>query len=109
MDHMDVNNDLDIIKKPRTNFSNSVLRRAIPKMNVQDKISTLSMNKMNLLSCLRLEQPSGSNNNLDNPKNILSVNVLPKVQSLDCNGIDKHMVPDGKKVIKKKSSMLKDD
>ena len=26
--------DLDVIKKPRTNFTNNVLRRAIPKMNI---------------------------------------------------------------------------
>ena len=26
--------DFDIIKKPRTNFTNNVLRRAIPKMNI---------------------------------------------------------------------------
>ena len=26
--------DFDVIKKPRTNFTNNVLRRAIPKMNI---------------------------------------------------------------------------
>ena len=26
--------DYDIIKKPRTNFTNNVLRRAIPKINI---------------------------------------------------------------------------
>ena len=47
-------NDVDLVKKPRTNFSSNVLRRAIPNMNIQDKIGSISMNKLNVLSAMRL-------------------------------------------------------
>lgn len=51
--------DYDVIKKPRTNFTNNVLRRAIPKMNINDKINSISVNKLNVLSQLRLD-PTGN-------------------------------------------------
>ena len=51
----------DIIRKPRNQFTSNVLRRAIPKLNVQEKIGTLSMNKLAVLSALRL---NGSNQNI---------------------------------------------
>ena len=51
--------DYDVIKKPRTNFTNNVLRRAIPKMNINDKINSISVNKLNVLSQLRLD-PQGN-------------------------------------------------
>ena len=50
MGKMTVSDDFDIIKKPRTNFTNNVLRRAIPKVNIQDKINSISVNKLNVLS-----------------------------------------------------------
>ena len=52
--------DFDIIKKPRTNFTNNVLRRAIPNINIQDKIGSISMNKLNVLSAMRLGPTGGS-------------------------------------------------
>lgn len=57
-----LNNDkdgIDLIKKPRTNFSSNVLRRAIPNMNIQDKIGSISMNKLNVLSTMRLGNDGG--------------------------------------------------
>lgn len=53
---------MDVIKKPRTNFSSNVLRRAIPNMNIQDKIGSISMNKLNVLSTMRLGNDGGSAN-----------------------------------------------
>jgi hypothetical protein len=53
MGNMNINQsmgDYDVIKKPRTNFSNNVLRRAVPKINIQDKISSISSNNLNVLS-----------------------------------------------------------
>jgi len=70
--------DCDIIKKPRTNFTNNVLRRAIPNMNIQDKIGSISMNKLNVLSAMRLGGTAGSVNGFDSKK-IKTVNNLPKV------------------------------
>ena len=74
--------DFDIIKKPRTNFTNNVLRRAIPKMNIQDKISSISMNKLNVLSAMRLGPTAGSSVSI-NVKTIKTVSNLPKIHSLD--------------------------
>jgi hypothetical protein len=46
--------EIDVVNKPRNKFTANVLRRAIPHINIQDKIGTISMNKLNVLSCLRL-------------------------------------------------------
>lgn len=91
--------DCDIIKKPRTNFTNNVLRRAIPNMNIQDKIGSISMNKLNVLSAMRLGGTAGSVNGFDSKK-IKTVNNLPKVQSLDSRMMD-DILP---KTTQKKSS-----
>ena len=72
------NDDFYIIKKPRTNFTNNVLRRAVPNMNIQDKIGSISMNKLNVLSAMRLGPTGGSQVSLDNKK-VRTVNNLPKV------------------------------
>jgi hypothetical protein len=63
MDGLNTEGDgMDVIKKPRTNFSSNVLRRAIPNMNIQDKIGSISMNKLNVLSTMRLGNDGGSAN-----------------------------------------------
>ena len=77
------NDDFDIIKKPRTNFTNNVLRRAIPNINIQDKIGSISMNKLNVLSAMRLGPTGGSQVSLNDSKKVKTVSNLPKVQSLD--------------------------
>lgn len=46
--------EYDVIMKPRTMFTSNVLRRAIPNINIQDKIGSISMNKLNVISALRL-------------------------------------------------------
>ena len=72
---------IDIIKKPRTNFTNNALRRIIPKMNINDKINSISMNKLNVLSAMRLGPAAGSYTNIE--KKVRTVNNLPKIHSLD--------------------------
>jgi len=68
--------DIDIIRKPRNNFTNSVLRRAIPNINIQDKIGSISMNKLNVLSAMRLGKTGSAHFEC---KKIKTVNALPKV------------------------------
>lgn len=70
--------DMEIIQKPRTTFSSNALRRAIPKMNIKEKINSISMNKLNVLSALRL---GGSNSNIGSEKfkKVLTVSHLPKM------------------------------
>ena len=75
--------DFDVIKKPRTNFTNNVLRRAIPNINIQDKIGSISMNKLNVLSAMRLGPTGGSQVNFGDSKKVHTVSNLPKIQSLD--------------------------
>jgi predicted HTH transcriptional regulator len=74
--------DYDVIKKPRTNFTNNVLRRAIPKVNIQDKINSISVNKLNVLSQLRLD-PTGGTGLAFGTKKVRTLNSLPKMHSLD--------------------------
>ena len=47
-------------------------------MNIQDKIGSISMNKLNVLSAMRLGNTAGSVNGIDSKK-IRTVNALPKV------------------------------
>lgn len=54
MKDLQIDDNVDVIKKPRTNFTNVVLRRALPNINIQDKIGSISMNKLNVLSAMRL-------------------------------------------------------
>ena len=76
--------EMDIIKKPRTQYSSNILRRVIPNFNKQDKIGSISMNGLNVISALRLGT-TASNNNMK--QKIFTVNSLPKIQSLDARGI----------------------
>ena len=93
MQELDVDG-YDVIKKPRTQFSSNVLRRAIPKMNAQDKVSTMSMNGLNMLSALRLNDPMKSNASISNPKAVFSVSCLPRMISLDSKAINKNILAD---------------
>jgi len=51
-------------------------------MNIQDKISSISMNKLNVLSAMRLGPTAGSSVSF-NDKKIKTVSNLPKIHSLD--------------------------
>ncbi len=80
---MNLNNtdiDYDIIKKPRTNFTNNALRRAIPNINIQDKIGSISMNKLNVLSAMRLGPTDGGNQNKNvSQKKVHTLSNIPKI------------------------------
>lgn len=78
----------DVIKKPRTKFTNSVLRRAVPNINLQDKIGSISMNGLNVLSALRFGGASATHLKLNEIKKIKTVHNLPKMLSLDSRMMD---------------------
>ena len=81
MGNLALDGDIDLVMKPRTNFTNNVLRRAIPNINIQDKIGSISMNKLNVLSAMRLSD-DGSHQQRE-VKKVRTVSNLPKVMSLD--------------------------
>jgi len=78
--------EFDVIKKPRTKFTNNVLRRAIPHINIQDKIGSISMNKLNVLSAMRLGSGGSSGGFVS--KKIKTVSNLPKIHSLDSGSLN---------------------
>ncbi len=88
--------EFDIIKKPRTKFTSNVLRRAIPKLNIQDKIGSISMNKLSVLSAMRLGG-GGSSQSRMAPKKINTVAILPKAMSLDSGSLGAIMPQTSKK------------
>jgi hypothetical protein len=45
---------VEVIKKPRTNYSNTVLRRAVPNVNIQLKKESITMVKLKVLTALKL-------------------------------------------------------
>lgn len=48
------NNSIDVIKKPRTNYSKNVLRRAVPNVNIQAKKESITMSKLRVLTFMKL-------------------------------------------------------
>lgn len=100
IDGLKLNDDnFDVIVKPRTNYSSNVLRRVIPNFNKQDKVNTISLNKLNVLSQLRLENtnPQGK------VQKVFTVSAMPKVKSLDSKGI-KQMLKLGTKQYEKNNN-----
>ena len=47
---------VDIIKKPRTNYSSTVLRRAVPNVNIQLKKESITMVRLKVLTVLNLSK-----------------------------------------------------
>lgn len=82
-------NEYDLIQKPRTKFTSNVLRRAIPHLNIQDKIGTISMNNMNVLSRLGfgVGTSKGAIEKKEGPKKIYSASIL-KVPSLNSGSLN---------------------
>ena len=77
--------ELDIIRKPRTNFSSKVLRKVVPNMNVMNRVASISMNKLNIMSSLNLYcGPSD-----DKIVKIHTVQEIPKMHSMDPGMMDK--------------------
>ena len=95
-----------MIKKPRTKFTTNVLRRAIPDLNIQDKIGSISLNKLNVLSAMRLGPTAGSETQINSSttKKVKTVMNLPRMLSIDQGGLDNILAP--KK--KRPSGMIKD-
>lgn len=80
MDQFGIHNgDEDIIRKPRTNFSSNVLRRAIPILNIKDKIGSISTNNLGVLSAMRIGATGGSSYDIGGPKKVYTLTNLPKV------------------------------
>jgi hypothetical protein len=52
----------------------------------------MSMNGLNMLSALRLNDPMKSNASISNPKAVFSVSNLPRMISLDSKAIDKNIL-----------------
>jgi len=95
-----------VIKKPRTKFTTNVLRRAIPDLNIQDKIGSISLNKLNVLSAMRLGPTAGSETQINSSttKKVKTVMNLPRMLSIDQGGLDNILGP---KKQKKPSGMIK--
>jgi hypothetical protein len=91
--------EYDIIRKPKTKFTANVLRRAIPNINIQDKIGTISMNKLNIFSTFRL---AGGNSQPEITKKVRSVATLPKMLSFDSGAMNKIAITRKESTIKDK-------
>ncbi len=55
MESSTLQSHLDIIKKPRTNYSKNVLRMAVPNVDVAKKIESISMSKIKMNTMLRFK------------------------------------------------------
>jgi hypothetical protein len=73
---------VEIIKKSRTNYSNTVLRRAVPNVNLQLKKESITMVKLKVLTTLKLpkEEQLG--------RRVRTVDVIPKIISFVSQNID---------------------
>lgn len=49
-----IEENIDVIKKPRTSYSIKVLRRAVPNVNIQLKKESITMVKLKVLTILKL-------------------------------------------------------
>ena len=52
--------ELDVIIKPRTNYSSNALRRALPNVNIQQKKESITMVKLKVLTCMKLNHKDGA-------------------------------------------------
>ena len=66
---------LDVIMKPRTNYSSNVLRRALPPgVNIQQKKDSITMVKLKVLTQLKLNKDYGSGGGVDGgPRKVKTV------------------------------------
>jgi hypothetical protein len=49
--------DIDVIRKPRTNYSNNILRVVQPNVNIQQKKESITMLKLKVLTLMKLHPP----------------------------------------------------
>ena len=72
-------NSVDVIKKPRTNYSNNVLRRAVPNVNIQLKKESITMVKLKVLTFLKLPKEEQL------ARRVRTVDEIPKIISFVSN------------------------
>jgi hypothetical protein len=70
------NSTLDVIKKPRTNYSKNVLRRAVPNVNIQEKKESITMSKLKVLTMLKLQKSD------DTSRKVKTVDNIPKILTI---------------------------
>ena len=74
--------DLDIVRKPRTNYSSHILVRALPNLNVRKKIETITMMNLKVLSSMRLPDKA----DLFEARRVKTLHYLPKkINFIDTN------------------------
>ena len=66
----------DIINKPRTNYSNNVLRRAVPNANILKKIESISMSKLRVLTYLKFQGDG------EKHRRVRTVDTIPKILTI---------------------------
>ena len=70
---------VDVIKKPRTTYSNNVLRRAVPNVNIQLKKESITMIKLKVLTILKIPKEEDVN------RRVKTVDIIPKILSFVSN------------------------
>ena len=76
------NQAVEVIKKPRTNYSNTVLRRAVPNVNLQLKKESITMVKLKVLTTLKLPKEDQL------ARRVRTVDAIPKIISFVTNQQD---------------------
>ena len=69
------NQNVEVIKKPRTNYSNTVLRRAVPNVNLQLRKESITMVKLKVLTTLKLPKEDQL------ARRVRTVDDIPKIIS----------------------------
>ena len=75
--------DIDLINKPRTKFSANALSRVTKHVDLANKIKTISLNNVNVVSRLNLSQSQG----VIFDKKVRTVSKLPKIMTMDGQGL----------------------
>ena len=70
---------IDVIKKPRTLYSKSVLRMAVPNVNIQQKKESITMNKLRVLTFLNPTDRDEMN------RKVKTVDNIPKILTIVAN------------------------
>ena len=71
--------ELDVITKPRTNYSSQILRRAVPNINIQSKRESITMAKLKVLSYLKFNMGDSA------PRKVKTVQQIPKILTIISN------------------------
>lgn len=71
---------LDVIKKPRTNYSSNILRCVLPNVNIQQKMESLTMMKLKVLTTMKLNGREDSVMMM--PRKVKTVQQIPKILTI---------------------------